>query len=39
MADEPTHADDWGDNTARVTFWATVLLAALFIAAVFLFIL
>jgi hypothetical protein len=39
MAADPNSADDWGDTTARATFWLTMLAAALFIAAVFLFIL
>jgi hypothetical protein len=32
-------SDDWGDQIAKITFFGTMIFAALFIGAVFLFIL
>lgn len=32
-------SDDWGNDTARLTFWFTLAIAAGFVAVVFIFIL
>jgi hypothetical protein len=39
MADGKDRDEDWGPTIAKLTFWLTIISAALFVLAVFVFIL